>query len=96
MSWLRRQLRYLVTMVRYVADIEPARMRAIVTAVLAGLSALGVTVAADLPGRIDAIIAVLAVLVPLVQGEVTRAAVYSPASYRQALATPPPSDVVQR
>lgn len=96
MSWLRHLARYVRTMLRHIADTEPARLRAAATAVLTALSALGVTVAADLPARIDAIIAIIAILVPLVQGEVTRGAVYSPASYRQALAAPPPSDVVQR
>jgi len=83
MRYLRDLVRYTRTMLRYVADTEPARLRAAVTAVLTALSALGVTVAADLPGRIDALITIIAILVPLVQGEVTRGAVYSPATYRR-------------
>ena len=58
--------------------VEPARLRAIATAVVALCAALGVVLPFDLPGIAEAAIGVLAVLLPLLQGEVTRAAVVSP------------------
>jgi hypothetical protein len=57
---------------------EPARIRAVVTAAVALCAALGVTLPFDLPGIAEAAIGVLAVVLPLIQGEATRAAVVSP------------------
>ena len=57
---------------------EPARIRAVVTAVIALAAALGLTLPFDLPGIAEAGIGLLAVLLPLIQGEATRAAVDSP------------------
>lgn len=57
---------------------EPSRVRAIVTAVVALAAALGIVLPFDLPGLAEAAIGVLAVVLPLIQGESTRAAVVSP------------------
>lgn len=59
---------------------EPARVRAIVAAVIALAAALGIVLPFDLPGIAEAGIALLAVLIPVIQGEATRAAVFSPAT----------------
>lgn len=57
---------------------EPARIRALVTAILALAAALGIVLPFDLPGIADALLLVLAVVLPLIQGETTRNAVVSP------------------
>jgi hypothetical protein len=57
---------------------EPARLRAIAAAVVALGAALGLTLPFDLPGAVEVILPLLAFLVPLLQGETTRAAVISP------------------
>jgi hypothetical protein len=57
---------------------EPARLRAVAAALVALAAALGLTLPFDLPGIIEAAIPLLAFLVPLLQGEATRAAVVSP------------------
>lgn len=54
---------------------EPARIRAVVTAVVQLCGALGITLGFDLPGIAEALIVVLAVALPLIQGETTRAKV---------------------
>lgn len=54
---------------------EPARLRAVYTAVLAVLATLGITIPTELDGRFVAILSAVAVLLPLLQGESTRAAV---------------------
>ena len=54
---------------------EPARIRAVVAAVLALCGALGIVLPFDLPGIAEALIVVLSVVIPLVQGEATRAKV---------------------
>lgn len=54
---------------------EPARIRAIVTAVLALCAALGIVLPFDLPGIAEALILIVAAVLPLAQGESTRAAV---------------------
>jgi Mg/Co/Ni transporter MgtE len=64
-------------------QIEPARLRAIWIAVVALLATAGVSVSADLDAKVTAVIGVLAVLLPLLQGESTRAAVYAPATVEQ-------------
>lgn len=57
---------------------EPARIRAIVTAIVGLAAALGLTLPIDLPGAAEVLIPVLAFVLPLIQGETTRAVV-SPA-----------------
>lgn len=57
---------------------EPSRVRAIVTAVLALCAALGIVLPFDLPAIAEALLLLAAAVLPLVQGEATRAAVVSP------------------
>lgn len=63
---------------RWLEYTEPARVRAIVTAVVALCAALGVVLPFDLPGIVEALLPILALVLPLIQGEATRAAVVSP------------------
>lgn len=81
----------------YVKTFEPARLRAVWVAVLTLATTLGLTVPTDLDGKVTAIIAVLAVLLPLIQGEWTRAAVVPVARYDNdvevALNTPAPAEL---
>lgn len=63
---------------RWANYAEPARLRSITAAVVALVASLGLTLPFDLPGIIEAAIPLLAFLVPLIQGEATRAAVVSP------------------
>lgn len=76
MTWLRNAWRWM-------QRFEPARLRAIWIAVVALLATAGVSVSADLDAKVTAVIGVLAVLLPLIQGESTRAAVYAPATVEQ-------------
>lgn len=62
---------------------EPARLRAFWIALVALLATLGVSVSADVDAKVTAVIALLAVFLPIIQGETTRAGVYSPASVEQ-------------
>lgn len=55
-----------------VRELEPARVRAVWTAVVALLLALGVTVNADVDGAVQAVIVAVFTLLPLLQGEATR------------------------
>ncbi len=55
--------------------LEPARLRGIAIALVALAAALGLVLPFDLPGITEAIIGVLAVVLPLLQGELTRAVV---------------------
>lgn len=57
---------------------EPAMLRALAAAVVTLAAALGLVLPFDLPGIVEALIGVLAVVVPLLQGVTTRAAVVSP------------------
>lgn len=79
---------------RYVKATNPARLRAAWTAVLAEAALAGVAIPADLNRWVTFTLALAGILVPLLQGEATRASVYSPASYaagvEQAKVTPPP------
>lgn len=59
---------------------EPSVLRGIVTAVLALAAALGFVIPANLTGAAEALIPVLAFLIPLIQSVWTRAAVYAPAT----------------
>lgn len=69
--------------IRRLNRVEPARLRAFWVALVALLATLGVTVGADLDAKVSAVIGLLAVLLPLIQGETTRATVYSPATVEQ-------------
>ena len=66
--------------------LEPARIRAVVTAVIALCGALGVVLPFDLPGVAEALILVLAAVLPLAQGEATRAAVVPLEKHKDQLA----------
>ena len=63
-QWLRR-----------VAALEPARLRAVWAAVLAVAVSLGLTISSDVDRAVQALIVAFAALVPLLQGELTRAKV---------------------
>lgn len=63
---------------------EPARLRAVWTALAALLAALGLTLSTDLNVAVDAVINVVALVLPLIQGRATRAVVYSPATFDAA------------
>ena len=60
--------------------IEPARVRAVWTAVVMLLASAGVAVSTDVDATVTGAIGLLYALLALVQGETTRAAVYSPAT----------------
>jgi len=66
---------------------EPARIRAVVTAIVGLAAALGLTLPIDLPGAAEVLIPVLAFVLPLIQGETTRAVV-SPAKHVVTPQTP--------
>ncbi len=55
-----------------VRDLEPARVRAVWTAVVALLVAVGVTVNTDVDGAVQALTVAIFTLLPLLQGEATR------------------------
>jgi len=57
------------------AALEPARLRGIAVALVALAAALGLVLPFDLPGITEAIIGIMALVLPLVQGELTRAKV---------------------
>jgi hypothetical protein len=65
----------LVLVYRYVTRMEPTRLRAVWAALVLTLGTLGVVVPTGLDNRVVGFLAALAVLVPLVQGEWTRAKV---------------------
>lgn len=69
-----------------VRDLEPARVRAVWTAVVALLVAVGVTVNADVDGAVQALIVAVFTLLPLLQGEATRAKVTPVAKLEAAAA----------
>lgn len=54
---------------------EPARIRALVLAVVQLVGALGIVLPFDLPGFAEALIGVFAVVLPLITGELIRAKV---------------------
>lgn len=72
--------------IRLTEYAEPARIRALVTAVIALCAALGVVLPFDLPGVAEALILVLAAVLPLAQGEATRAAVVPLEKHKDQLA----------
>jgi len=59
---------------------EPALWRGVVTALIALLGAVGVTVTSDLSALVDSLIVAASLALPLVQAVTTRAAVVSPAT----------------
>lgn len=65
----------------YARDYEPAVAAAIVAAVFQLLAGLGIAVG-DLPEKVDAVLAFLAVAATLVAGRATRARVFSRATLR--------------
>lgn len=60
--------------------VEPARVRAVWTAVVMLLASAGVTITTEVDATVTGGIGLLFALLALVQGEATRAAVYSPAT----------------
>ena len=60
--------------------IEPARVRAVWTAVVMLLASAGVAMSTDVDATVTGAIGLLFALLALVQGETTRAATYSPAT----------------
>ena len=63
--------------------IEPARVRAVWTAVVMLLASAGVAVSTDVDATVTGAIGLVFALLALVQGETTRAVVYSPATVEQ-------------
>lgn len=74
-----------------VRELEPARVRAVWTAVVALLLALGVTINADVDGAVQALIVAVFTLLPLLQGEATRAKV-TPVAKLEAAAGDDPDE----
>ncbi len=64
-------------------QFEPARLRAFWIALVALLASLGIAVGTDIDTKVTAVIGVLAVIWPMIQGELTRSAVYAPATVEQ-------------
>jgi hypothetical protein len=64
---------------------EPARLRAVWVALVALLGTIGVTLSTEVDADVGAIIGAIAVLLPVLQGEWTRASVYSPETHEVAL-----------
>ena len=62
-------------LIKRVSADEPARLRALWTAVVAVLAGVGVTVSADLSGWVEGGLLAAAALLPILQGEATRAKV---------------------
>ena len=60
--------------------VEPARVRAVWTAVVMLLASAGVTITTEVDATVTGGIGLLFALLALVQGETTRAVVYSPAT----------------
>mgnify|MGYP005824277565 CR=1 FL=1 len=74
---------------RWLSYFEPARLRGIWVALVGLLTALGVSVPAGWDGYATAVVAVAAIVVPLIQAELTRRAVYSPATADRLAAQDP-------
>ena len=58
-----------------IRTLEPARVRAVWVAVVALLVSIGVTINTDLDGAVQALIVAVFTVLPLIQGETTRAKV---------------------
>lgn len=67
----------------YLASYEPARAKAGWTALIALLATQGISISTGVDGKVQSALAVLSIVLPWVQGELTRRAVYSPAAARQ-------------
>lgn len=63
--------------------VEPARVRAVWTAVVMLLASAGVTITTEVDATVTGGIGLLFALLALIQGETTRAVVYSPATVEQ-------------
>lgn len=83
------------TVLDWLRYFEPARLKAAYVAIVALLLTFGVSIPAGWDERVTAILAALSIIVPLIQGEITRTAVISPATHDTnvtvALSTPPPA-----
>lgn len=64
----------------YLRTYEPARLRAGWVAVVALAASQGFAVSADVDAKVQLALGVIVVVLPLLQGEVTRRGVYSPAT----------------
>ena len=88
-TWIKDHWQYLVT-------FEPATLRGIWVSLIALLATLGISVSDKLDARINAIIAFLVVVVPLLQALWTRQAVVANAVHdsavTKALWTPAPAE----
>lgn len=71
---------------QYVRRFEPARLRAAYTAAAGLALALGITIPADVDGRVTAVLAALPVILAALQGIATRAAVVPVATYKADVA----------
>ena len=67
-------------LLRRLNRIEPARVRAVWTAVVMLLASAGVVIGTDVDATVTGAIGLVFALLALIQGETTRAAVYSPAT----------------
>ena len=81
MRFLTRTWAGLKSFGRRVATFEPARVRAVWSAVVLLAATLGITVSAEVDGKVVGAIGALSVLIPLVQGLWTRASVVPVAKY---------------
>lgn len=63
--------------------IEPARVRAVWAALVMLLASAGVVIGTDVDATVTGAIGLVFALLALVQGETTRAVVYSPATVEQ-------------
>ena len=63
--------------------VEPARVRAVWTAVVMLLASAGVTITTEVDATVTGGIGLVFALLALIQGEATRAVVYSPATVEQ-------------
>ena len=80
-SFLARSWARIKMFGRRVATFEPARVRAVWSAVVLLAGTLGITISAQVDGRVVGAIGALSALVPLVQGLWTRASVVPVAKY---------------
>ena len=76
----------------YIRAMEPARLRAVWAAIIGVAVALGITISADTDRAVQAAIALLAAIIPLVQGEATRRKVTPVAKVDEWLTPDPKAD----
>lgn len=69
---------------RLALTLEPARLRAAWVGLVGVTASLGLTVSPVLDKQVGIVLTVLGVVLPLVQGELTRRSVYAPATYDAA------------